>query len=107
MLTKVINTIGCMKTDATNTYVRKVLGVTVGRLRLEQGLSQSRLADMVDLDRSRINQFEGGKENVSLDYLVKIADGLDVPISDFFVGLSDASPHELAARNNGSMETRL
>ena len=81
-----------MDTGETCRFVRARVGDNVGALCRDQGLSQSRLAAMVGIDRSHLHQLIGGKSNVSLDVLVKIADGLDVPLTDLFFGLDGASP---------------
>lgn len=85
-----------MKTGEVNIFVRKTVGANVARLRAERGISQSGLARMVEMNRSYINQFESGKQNISVDYLVKLADGLDVPVAEFFSGLGGLSPSKLA-----------
>lgn len=84
-----------MRTDEACIFVRRVVGANAGRLRAERNISQSELARMVEVNRSHVNQFEAGKQNISIDYLVKLADGLDVPISDFFGGLESDAPHRL------------
>lgn len=81
-----------MDTAEACKFVRACVGSNVGRLCREKGLSQSRLAAMIGVDRSHLNQLIVGKSNVSLDVLVKIADGLDVPLTDLFFGLGDAAP---------------
>lgn len=53
---------------------------------------------MLEVNRSHINQFEAGKQNVSIDYLVKIADGLDVSVVEFFSGLGGASPRRIVEK---------
>lgn len=89
---------GVMNTNEANIYVRKVIGANAGRLRSERRISQSELARMLEVNRSHINQFEAGKQNVSIDYLVKIADGLDVSVVEFFSGLGGASPRRIVEK---------
>ena len=81
-----------MDTGDACKFVRARVGSNVGRLCHEKRLSQSKLAAMTGVDRSHLNQLIGGKHNVSLDKLVKIADGLGVPLTDLFFGLEGASP---------------
>ena len=52
------------------------------------------------LSDSDLNQLINGKHNFTLDMLVKIADGLDVPLADLFVGLDELPPHKLAMSYN-------
>ena len=84
-----------MDTRETCIFVRKQVGETILRLCSERGYNQSQLAAIASIDRSHLNQLIGGKSNVSLDVLVKIADGLDVPLTDLFFGLDGATPCEL------------
>lgn len=89
-----------MDVNEVNIYVRRTVGANVARLREERGVSQAALARMVEVNRPFVNQFEGGKTNISIDYLVKLADGLDVPMAEFFSGLEGSSPSDLASKNN-------
>lgn len=78
--------------------VRLVVADNIRALRDECGHSQAQFAEMISVNRSYLNQIELGKENISVDILVKIADGLDKPIIDFLVGLDAEPPHKLATR---------
>ncbi len=53
-------------------------------LRKEKNLSQEKLAYKIDIDRKYASLIEKGKTNLSIEYLKKICDGLDINISDFF-----------------------
>lgn len=48
------------------------------QLRLERDLSQEDLAELADLHRNYVSQIEGGRRNVSLLNILKIAQGLKV-----------------------------
>ena len=84
-----------MDTSAPCKFVRTKVGERIGELCKEKRLSQSKLSAMISMDRSHLNQLIGGKSNVTLDVLVKIADGLDVPLTELFFGLGDVPPHQL------------
>ena len=51
------------------------------RARLEKGLSQARLAELVGTQRSNISRIENGGQNLSLDLLIKIANALGKDVS--------------------------
>lgn len=87
---------GGMRTDETNIMIRKVMGGNAGRIRERAGYSQSAIAQVTGLDRSAINRFENGSYNPSIEWLVGLANGLDVPIVEFFSGLEESSPQKLA-----------
>lgn len=59
-------------------------GQTVRRLRLSKDISQEKFADMCSLHRTYISDIELGKRNVSLENIAKMAEALDMRISDLF-----------------------
>ncbi|MER8421661.1 helix-turn-helix transcriptional regulator [Mesorhizobium sp. M1329] len=59
--------------------VRKIIGWNLRKLRVEQGLSQERLALAAEVDRSYVGRVERGSENVTLDTLDALARVLGVP----------------------------
>ena len=62
-----------MKTDALVQF-----GQRVRELRIERNLSQEDLAELSDLHRNYVSQIEGGRRNVSLLNILKLAHGLKV-----------------------------
>lgn len=49
--------------------------------RKAEGMTQERLAELVGTKKSNISRLESGRYNPSLDFLVKVADGLGKQIS--------------------------
>lgn len=56
----------------------------IARLREASGLSQSKLAMMVDLHRPTLNLIESGLANPQFNTLVRLAHGLGVEVEDLF-----------------------
>jgi transcriptional regulator with XRE-family HTH domain len=54
------------------------LGKRIRSMREERGISQEALADLADIHRNYISQIEGGKRNLSLYNVVKLARALRV-----------------------------
>ncbi|MEJ2595128.1 MAG: helix-turn-helix transcriptional regulator [bacterium] len=52
--------------------------------RVEKGLSQQELADLVEATRQTIGLIEKGKYNPSLNLCIKIARALDKTLNDIF-----------------------
>lgn len=77
-------------------FVRRIIGANIARMRDEMGISQSEFARRFSIDRSHLNLIESGRQNASIYALVKIADGLDVPLTKLFVGLEGNTPYRLA-----------
>ena len=48
----------------------------IRQLRLQQGMTQERLAEKVGTRKSNISRLESGRYNPSLDFLEKVAGGL-------------------------------
>lgn len=88
-----------MKNDEASILVRLGVAANVRAIRKECGHTQTNFAEMINVNRSYISQIERGKGNISIDVLVKIADGLDRPITDFFRGLESGSPRALAQKS--------
>ena len=56
-------------------------------MRKVNGLSQTKLALMVGVERSYLARVEAGSRNASIDVLEKIADGFGMSLSEFFSGI--------------------
>ena len=59
-------------------------GQTVRKLRADKGISQEKFADMCSLHRTYISDVELGKRNISLENVEKLAEALDLKISELF-----------------------
>ena len=84
-----------MDNDEPCAYIRWRVGQNIKELLKEGKLSQSALARMLSSDRGNINELIAGKANPSLNLLIKIADGLGVPLTELFFGLDGAAPCDL------------
>lgn len=62
------------------------LGERIKQIRLEKGLSQRKLADMMGKDHPAISLLEHGKTNPSIWFLLELADALEVELSDLVKG---------------------
>jgi len=62
-------------------------GKKVQAIRLEQKISQERLSELSELDRTYISSVERGQRNISVLNIIKIADALGVKTSSLLEGL--------------------
>lgn len=67
--------------------IRIQLGERIRELRQLTGLSQEKFALKIGIDRTYYSSVENGKRNISLDNIKKIADGLNISISELFKGM--------------------
>ena len=63
------------------------IGRKIRALRLERGLSQSGLADGIDLTFQQVQKYEKGVNRVSAGRLARIADMLHTPVMFFYGGM--------------------
>lgn len=64
--------------------IKEKIGKRIKELRTQAGLTQMELAGKSSLDRTYINSVENGKRNISITNIEKIANALNVSISDLF-----------------------
>ena len=64
--------------------IQEAFGQRIQLLRKQYGLSQEKFALLIDMDRTYYASVEAGKRNISLQNIVKIAHGFNVPIADLF-----------------------
>jgi transcriptional regulator with XRE-family HTH domain len=67
----------------TNTRLTKALAVVLQSAREQQGLTQEDLAHRAGVHRTYISEIERRLRNFSFSTLIKLADGLEMPLSLF------------------------
>lgn len=63
------------------------LGKRIRDLRTQTGLSQEKFALKIGMDRTYFASVEAGKRNIAICNIKKIADGLDISLSELFNGI--------------------
>ena len=64
--------------------IKQKLGLKIKELRKAKGLSQERLANLAEIDRTYLPTIEKGERNVSIEVVEKLAKALDIKIKDLF-----------------------
>ena len=67
--------------------VAQAFGVRIKALRTAQGLRQEKFALSINMDRTYYASVESGKRNISLNNIVKIAEGFNLSLEELFKGL--------------------
>ena len=62
--------------------LRKIIGRNIHELRMERGFTLKKLSRHTNINPLKIDQYEMGKNEITLDKLFKIADALGVDIID-------------------------
>lgn len=66
------------------TDIAQALGQRIKDLRTQMGLSQEKFALQINMDRTYFASVEAGKRNIAIRNIQKIAEGLNVSLSDLF-----------------------
>lgn len=61
------------------------LGLRIRALRQEREWTLERAAEAMNLDLKHLQKIEAGQINITLVSLVRIAEGLEVPVNELFV----------------------
>ena len=64
---------------------RKLLANNIKYFRLNKGLSQEELAELLETTPVYLSSLENAKRNIRLDYIEHIAETLEVNIKDLFI----------------------
>ena len=60
------------------------LGKRISEIRIKKGLTQEKLADMVNYSANHIAKLESARTNPSFELLVEIAKAMNIPIKELF-----------------------
>jgi transcriptional regulator with XRE-family HTH domain len=67
-----------------NTKILKNLGISIKKIRKNNGLTQEQLAENIGIHATYVGKIEGGKINVPTLMLYRISRALKVKIADLF-----------------------
>lgn len=64
---------------------REAVGLKIRLTRVKENMTQEQLAEKADISSSYISAIERGKQSVSLEYVDRIAEALQVPVTELLV----------------------
>ena len=85
---------------------RGLVAWNLRRIRVKRGISQERLAFDSEVDRSYVGGLERQTENPTVDLLDRLAQTLEVPLSEFFSQPGKNAPHPRALPRGRKKETK-
>ena len=62
--------------------ISKKLGVNIKKIRIQKKMSQGDICRKLGMDRSYMSAIEGGKKNITIAVLAKLANALNVSVSN-------------------------
>jgi transcriptional regulator with XRE-family HTH domain len=72
--------------------LKKMIGIRIGDLRKQKGLTQEKLAEKMGVSPKYLSSIERGKENPTLTTIINLAQSMDVEISDIFTFIEVEDP---------------
>lgn len=94
-----------MADERSANAIDRRIGQRVRARRLELGVSQERLADILGVTFQQVQKYEKGTNRIAASRLFDIAAALDMPAARFFEGLS--SGDGVASTKHGSSDDIL
>jgi transcriptional regulator with XRE-family HTH domain len=69
--------------------IKHRLGIIIKKLRKDKSISQEELALLADIDRTYVGDIEKGERNISIDVLEKLANTLEISMSEIFTQIEN------------------
>ncbi|HEY7821013.1 MAG TPA: helix-turn-helix transcriptional regulator [Vicinamibacteria bacterium] len=70
------------------------IGQRIRKVRLEQGIKQKDLARKIGISQGALTNFELGRRKISLEWMLKIARALEVPVAYFMGAVEEVGEAE-------------
>lgn len=96
-----------MSDERSANAVDRRLGQRVRTRRLEIGMSQERLAELLGVTFQQVQKYEKGVNRIAASRLFDIAGALEMPVARFFEGLSSARATGVAEASQGYIHDAL
>ncbi|MBQ9764058.1 MAG: helix-turn-helix transcriptional regulator [Phascolarctobacterium sp.] len=78
----------------------KVLGHRVKYLRMDKGISQTKMAELLDLSQTNLSNMEAGRTAITTQNLFKMSEILKCNMADFFVDFDGGAVSATSDKGN-------
>lgn len=65
-------------------YLKQMIGARIKQIRTKKGFTQEELSERIEINPKYLSSIERGKENPTLNTLIRISESLDVDLSKIF-----------------------
>jgi len=96
-----------MNDERAANAVDKKLGQRVRSRRLEIGMSQERLAELLGVTFQQVQKYEKGVNRIAASRLYDIAAALDMPVARFFENIGGSRAHGVAESGRDYVDDAL
>jgi len=80
----------------------KLLGRRVKHMRIDKGISQTEMANMLDLSQTNLSNMEGGRTAITTQNLFKMQEIMNCRMADFFVDFDGEVVQEVKESETGA-----
>ena len=85
----------------------KILGKRVKFLRMERGISQTNMAEMIGLSQTNLSNMESGRTAITTQNLFKMREVLKCKMSDFFIDFDAEATEVVETKKTIELEDAL
>ena len=85
----------------------KLLGRRVKFMRMDKGISQTKMAEMLGLSQTNLSNMESGRTTITTQNLFKMKGILNCKMADFFVDFDDEAEEATTAKGEGAVKQAI
>ena len=85
----------------------KILGRRVKYLRMDKGITQTKMAEMLGLSQTNLSNMESGRTAITTQNLFKMQGILNSKMADFFVDFDDEAEEATNAKGDGAVKQAI
>ena len=85
----------------------KLLGRRVKFMRMDKGISQTKMAEMLGLSQTNLSNMESGRTTITTQNLFKMKDILNCKIADFFVDFDAEAENVSNLKDEGAAKQAI
>ena len=85
----------------------KVLGRRVKHLRMDRGISQTKMAELLGLSQTNLSNMESGRTAITMQNIFKMREILGCKVADFFVDFDGEVVYEPKASEAGTTKQAI
>ena len=74
--------------------IKQMIGARIKEIRAKKGITQERLSERMEINPKYLSSIERGKENPTLNTLIKLSESLEVDIGEIFSFVEAEDPHK-------------
>jgi len=83
---------------------KELIGLRIKKIRTSKRLTQESIAEVVGINPKYLSSIERGKENPTLNIVLKVAESLDISPNEFFKDIEITDPQKIKTLINNHLK---